>query len=75
MSDCLDINEIVASNPRVDRDRVKRTTSLLTRLQTLGVTRKEYDLAPRYGTHRIFSRGRIRLDLIPSKGYRAPVDE
>ncbi len=52
MTTRIDIEDVLACNPNVDRQELKRIQELLRRLQEAGVVRKGYDLAPPLGGRR-----------------------
>lgn len=49
----FDPSEILSRNPRIDPDELEKARELHRRLRENGVRRKEYDLAPPLGGHRV----------------------
>lgn len=50
----FDLDDILSHNPQINRDQLEKARELNRRLHERGVRRKEYDLAPPFGGHRIF---------------------
>ena len=59
MAHRITIDDITAKNPRVDQERLERTTKLLARLTRYGVTRKEYELASPQRSQQLILRGGV----------------
>lgn len=61
----IDIEEILARNPRISREQLEQLREMLRQLRERGVERKGYDLAPPFGGHRVavqdHARGELRL--------------
>ncbi len=58
----IDLDEILARNPGVNREQLEEATKLFQELREQGVGRKGYDLAPPAGGHRAVVRDDARTD-------------
>jgi hypothetical protein len=62
VSDLFDVRDVLARNPHIDADRVKRVTVVIERLRAQGIGRKEYDLALPSGGRRVVPQGQVRSE-------------
>jgi hypothetical protein len=71
----LNPDEILRQNPQIDLDELDEARELLRRLRDQGSHRKDYDLVPPFGGHRVTVLDDVHADSRPIRMRRPYVPE